>query len=109
MAPRLVLERWNLGDLFGDEEFRCCGFALADVGEENFLVLMDLGLPDAALTGDWAGLKVEFSLILRKADGDGKLVSLLKLTELSLPTDRAELNPLELDVRFPRPVSRGEY
>ena len=43
------------------------------------------------------------SLILRKAEGDGKFVSLLKLTELSLPTDRALLNPLELEVRLPRP------
>ena len=48
-------------------------------------------------------MKVEFSLILLSADGDGKLVSLLTLTELSLPTDRAELNPLELEVRLPRP------
>ena len=48
-------------------------------------------------------MKVEFSLILLSADGDGKLVSLLMLTELSLPTDRAELNPLELEVLLPRP------
>ena len=44
------------------------------------------------------------SLILLKADGDGKLVSLLKLTELSLPMDRALLKPLELDVRLPKPL-----
>ena len=48
-------------------------------------------------------MKVEFSLILLSADGDGKLLSLLMLTELSLPTDLAELNPLELEVLFPRP------
>ena len=48
-------------------------------------------------------LKVECSLILLSAEGDGKFVSLLMLTELSLPTDRAELNPLELEVLLPKP------
>ena len=50
-------------------------------------------------------MKVECSLILLSADGDGKLVSLLMLTELSLPTDRAELNPLELEVLLPKPYN----
>ena len=45
------------------------------------------------------------SLILLSADGDGKLVSLLTLTELSLQTERALLNPDELDVLFPSPFS----
>ena len=52
---------------------------------------------------------MEFSLILLSADGDGKLVSLLAmLTELSLPNERPELNPLELDVLLPRPC-KSEY
>ena len=57
-------------------------------------------------------LKVEFSLIRLSAEGEGKLVSLLPeattllpASLLPLPADRPELNPLELEVRFPRPFS----
>ncbi len=42
-------------------------------------------------------------MIRRIADGEGKFVSLLKLTELSDPMDLAELNPLDDEVLFPRP------
>ena len=51
-----------------------------------------------------------FSLILLSADGEGKLVSLLKVLadELSQlipePTDLPLLKPLELDVLFPSPL-----
>ena len=48
-----------------------------------------------------------FSWILRRAAGDGKFVSLLTLTLLSLLSLRAELNPELLEVLLPRPTCLG--
>ena len=49
------------------------------------------------------------SCILRNADGEGKFVSLLRLTLDSLLSDLAELNPLELEVLFPSPRLIGLF
>ena len=68
----------NLGDLLGDWDL--IGIALLFLGEEAW-----------------------FSLILLKAEGEGKLVSLERLIELSLPMDLALEKPLELLVLLPRP------
>ena len=94
-----MLPRPSFGEpLFGEADWRAIWTLLA-LGELFFI--LGLRLCDSLIT--------ECSLILRSAEGEGKLVSLLRLTEDSLPTDRAELNPLELEVRLPRPFSLGEY
>ena len=112
-----MLARENFGERFGEDlaaeadvvvvffgccwatgiPLRCCCCTLIPIP------------PWAFLTGL---LKVEFSLIRLRAEGEGKLVSLLPeattllpASLLPLPADRPELNPLELEVRFPRPFS----
>ena len=113
-----MLARENFGERFGEDlaaeadvvvvffgccwatgiPLRCCCCTLIPIP------------PWAFLTGL---LKVEFSLIRLRAEGEGKLVSLLLLLATALPAslpllppaERAELNPLELDVRLPRPFS----
>ena len=49
-------------------------------------------------------LMTSLSWILLRAAGEGKFVSELTLTELSLRSLRAELNPLLLLVLLPRPT-----
>ena len=94
----------NLGDLFGEASldwmvfFACLG--LLEAATE----VVEAGKEGGCAHGEgvtWVGWP---SLILLSADGEGKLVSLLKLTELSLPIDLALLKPLELEVRLPRPL-----
>ena len=81
-----------------------------DVEEDGIPLETSPGLM-AAFEGEAGGVAKElFSLILLKAEGEGKLVSLLMLfVELSLQMDLAELKPLELEVLFPKPASLGVY
>ena len=53
-------------------------------------------------------LMTSLSWILLRAAGEGKFVSELTLTELSLRSLRAELNPLLLLVLLPRPTCSGK-
>ena len=87
----------------GITELCCCCFL-------DVFGLSDDAAAGAFLTGEnvvgWS------ALILLRADGEGKLVSLLPtpfelLLLLLLPLLCAELNPLELEVRLPRPFSLG--
>ena len=86
----------NLGDLFGEASldwmavfFACFGLLEAVCGGGCWAA--------EAVTWGWEGP----SLILLNADGEGKLVSLLKLTELSLPIDLTQkLRLFKNDLNF---------
>ena len=97
-----MLDLWNFGDRLG----------LLFLLPFSFLAIPEpeVGIACFVFWGETGEKVVQlFSLMRLKAEGEGKFESLQTLIaeELSLPTDRAELNPLELDVRLPRPGLEG--
>ncbi len=98
-----------LGEAREGDEGGPCGIGDCGLGPTSLLLTGVVGPPlPGPIRGLTSGEKVEFWLLMRlRAEGDGKLVSLAAEDEedslLLLAVDLAELNPLELEVLFPRP------